>query len=81
MSFLEKLGINALYHINQTGRMGIFLFYSLVSVLKPPYKIFPVIKQIYHIGSLSVFVILFTGIFTGMVLGLQGYTTLSKFGA
>lgn len=81
LSFFEKLGNNALYHINEIGRMGIFLFYSILSILKPPYKIFPVIKQIYNIGSLSVFVILFTGLFTGMVLGLQGYTTLSKFGA
>ncbi len=27
------------------------------------------------------FVIIFTGAFTGMVLGLQGYNTLTKFGA
>jgi len=33
------------------------------------------------IGTLSIFVIIFTGAFTGMVLGLQGYHTLSKFGA
>jgi phospholipid/cholesterol/gamma-HCH transport system permease protein len=77
----EKLGDNALYYINQAGRMGIFLFFCLVSVFKPPYKVSAVLKQIYIIGSLSVFVILFTGAFTGMVLGLQLYHTLSKFGA
>ncbi len=81
MRFFEKLGADALYHVNQVGRMGIFLFYSIISMVMPPYKVFPVVKQLYHIGSRSVFVILFTGLFTGMVLGLQGYNTLSKFGA
>ncbi|MBI4848864.1 MAG: ABC transporter permease [Nitrospirae bacterium] len=79
--FLEKLGGNALYYINQTGRMGVFLFYSVISILRPPYKIFPAVRQIYVIGTLSIFVIIFTGAFTGMVLGLQGYHTLRKFGA
>ncbi len=80
-NFLEKLGANALEQMNQIGRMGIFLFYSVISIFKPPYKLSPILKQIYVIGSKSVFVIIFTGIFTGMVLGLQGYHTLSKVGA
>ena len=78
---LEKLGNYFLYHVNQFGRMGRFFFQSIISILKPPYKIYPIIKEIYVIGSLSVFVIFFTGAFTGMVLGLQGYHTLTKFGA
>jgi phospholipid/cholesterol/gamma-HCH transport system permease protein len=61
--------------------MGIFLFFSILSIFRPPYKISPIIKQTYNIGTLSIFVILFTGAFTGMVLGLQGYNTLRKFGA
>ena len=81
LNYFEKIGDNALYQVNQTGRMGIFLFYSLLSIIKPPYKIFAIVKQIYVIGNQSIFVILFTGAFTGMVLGLQGYHTLSKFGA
>jgi phospholipid/cholesterol/gamma-HCH transport system permease protein len=81
LGFFEKLGEHSIYYLNQAGRMGIFLFFSLVNILRPPYKIAPVIKQTYIIGTLSIFVILFTGIFTGMVLSLQGYTTLRKFGA
>jgi phospholipid/cholesterol/gamma-HCH transport system permease protein len=81
LGFLEKLGGLALYHVNQAGRMGLFLLSSLVCVLSPPYPISPAIKQTHMIGALSVFVILFTGAFTGMVLGLQGYNTLRQFGA
>lgn len=53
----------------------------LLSVLKPPYQLYPVVRQLYFIGSRSGFVIVFTGLFTGMVLGLQGYYTLAKFGS
>jgi phospholipid/cholesterol/gamma-HCH transport system permease protein len=81
LKYFEKIGSVALHYVNEAGRMGIFLFHSLLSIVKPPYKIYPIIKQIYIIGTLSVFVIFFTGGFTGMVLGLQGYHTLSKFGA
>jgi len=81
LRFFEKIGEVSLYYVNQAGRMGIFLFYSFISTFKPPYKIAPIIKQTYIIGTLSIFVILFTGAFTGMVLGLQGHNTLRKFGA
>jgi len=80
-NLFERLGSNTLYQLNEIGRMGIFLYSSVISIFKPPYKLSPILKQIYVIGSKSVFVILFTGIFTGMVLGLQGYYTLSKVGA
>lgn len=81
LKLFEKIGDHTLYYVNDAGRMGIFLFQSLLSIFKPPYKIYSIIKQTYVIGTLSIFVILFTGAFTGMVLGLQGYHTLSKFGA
>ena len=38
-------------------------------------------QQIYFIGVKSVSVIMLIGLFTGMVLGLQGYYTLIKFGS
>ncbi len=82
IKFLNNLGSLGLYYIDQIGRMGIFLVLVCFNIVKPPYyKISYVIKQIFQIGSLSIFVIAFTGIFTGMVLGLQGYNTLSKFGS
>ena len=40
-----------------------------------------VIQQIYSVGVLSVLLILISGLFVGMVLGLQGYNTLVGFGA
>lgn len=47
----------------------------------PPYLPGRVIKQIYFIGVKTVLVIALTGLFTGMVLTLQGYYVLVTFGA
>ena len=38
-------------------------------------------KEIYFSGVLSLIIILVSGLFVGMVLGLQGYTTLQKYGS
>lgn len=39
------------------------------------------IKELFAVGVLSVLIILVSGLFVGMVLGLQGYVTLVDFGA
>ncbi len=77
----SKIGDQGLFFFEGIGRAGIFLLACLTSAIKPPYQLHPIIRQIYFIGSRSGFVILFTGLFTGMVLGLQGYYTLAKFGS
>lgn len=71
----------SLRFLEDWGRMGTFLFASVFNIFKPPYKLEPVVKQVHFIGARSVFVILFTGAFTGMVLGLQGDYTLRQFGS
>ncbi|MCX7628387.1 MAG: lipid asymmetry maintenance ABC transporter permease subunit MlaE [Methylophilaceae bacterium] len=40
-----------------------------------------VIKEIYFTGVLSLIIILVSALFVGMVLGLQGYNTLQKYGS
>jgi phospholipid/cholesterol/gamma-HCH transport system permease protein len=61
--------------------MGFFLIKALFYALTPPLKISRVLKEIRFIGFQSTLVILLTGAFSGMVLGLQGYYTLTKFGS
>ena len=61
--------------------MGRFLLRSLLGVFKRPFRFNELLRQIRLIGANSFVVIFFTGAFTGMVLGLQGHYTLSKFGA
>jgi len=61
--------------------MGRFLMLALLGVFKHPFRFNELVRQVRLIGADSFVVIFFTAGFTGMVLGLQGYYTLSKFGA
>ena len=38
-------------------------------------------REVYFTGVLSLIIIVVSGLFVGMVLGLQGYETLQKYGA
>ena len=78
---IQNFGAFALDRVACLGRLGLFLLYVLRGIVRRPGKFWFVVKQIEFIGTRSVFVIGFTAGFTGMVLGLQGYYTLSKFGS
>ena len=61
--------------------MGIFLAKAFFYASTPPLKFSRVLKQIRFIGFQSILVIFLTGAFSGMVLGLQGFYTLNRFGS
>jgi len=79
--FIQGLGHWTLGLLQELGRTGRFLVYALYSILRRPGRPIHVLKQIRFIGAKSLFVIVLTAGFTGMVLGLQGYYTLTKFGS
>jgi len=81
IDLLEGLGAWLVARLAATGRMGLFLAGTTVAVFLPPYRPHRVVEQVHFIGVRSLFVILFTGLFTGMVLALQGAYTLRKFGS
>lgn len=75
------IGKKTVFIIQEMGRIAIFFFWGLIHIFSFPIQVKKIIQQIYFIGTKSVFVICLTGSFTGMVLGLQGYYTLVKFGS
>ncbi|WP_310600561.1 MlaE family lipid ABC transporter permease subunit [Desulfobulbus sp.] len=75
------LGDRILYILTDLGRMGIFLCFSLLGLCRHPFRFKELLKQIGFIGAGSITVIFFTALSAGMVLGLQGYYSLHKFGA
>ena len=75
------IGRTTLNRLQVFGRSGIFLFASLFQAFIPPFRVSRLVKEIEFIGSKSFLIVFITGIFTGMVLGLQGYYSLSQFGA
>jgi phospholipid/cholesterol/gamma-HCH transport system permease protein len=60
--------------------MGIFLWAALLQIFVPPYQLSQLSRRIYFIGARSVLLIIFTGAFTGMVVALQGFVALRRFG-
>lgn len=76
-----SMGSAAISFFQTLGRTTIFFAESLVRIFTYPFPFAKIIDQIYFIGAKSIFVICLTALFSGMVLGLQGYYTLVKFGS
>ncbi|HEV8584962.1 MAG TPA: MlaE family lipid ABC transporter permease subunit [Methylomirabilota bacterium] len=78
---LDALGGWAIGIVTSLGRFGSFLAAAVAAMLTPPLKFWAFIDRINFIGFRSLLIILLTGAFTGMVLGLQIFLTLSRFGS
>lgn len=81
VNFIEFIGAYALGQVYSAGRLGLFFVYAIRGLFVPPGKLWPTIRQIQFIGTKSFVVIGFTAAFTGMVLALQGYHALARFGS
>lgn len=81
VNLLSRIGVRALAIFATFGRAGIMLFRALVG--KPEFrKQWPLLlKQLYNVGVQSLLIIMVSGLFIGMVLGLQGYLVLTTFSA
>lgn len=78
---LEYLGRLMQDFVHAAGQMSIMLFQSLMWLFVPPFKFRNIFKQMEFIGVRSMFVVVITGAFTGMVMALQSYNALKRFGA
>jgi phospholipid/cholesterol/gamma-HCH transport system permease protein len=78
---LQQLGRSGLGFFERLGRGHILFYYILAGI--PSVLVRPrlILQQVYSVGVLSLLIILVSGFFVGMVLGLQGYNTLVDFGA
>jgi phospholipid/cholesterol/gamma-HCH transport system permease protein len=59
----------------------LFLARSLSHVVRPPFRAALVLEQMHFIGNRSLSIVALTSAFTGLVLALQGYNALERFGA
>ena len=70
--------VNGIWRLGYaSGFFLMILMRSGVSFRRPPLTI----KEIYTAGVLSLIIIVVSGLFVGMVLALQGYETLQKYGS
>jgi phospholipid/cholesterol/gamma-HCH transport system permease protein len=67
--------------IRRLGAIAIFLSRLLVQCVPALARPRLLIAQIYNAGGRSLVIIMLSGLFVGMVLGLQGYDLLQRFGS
>jgi len=78
---LRRVGAGA---INVVARLGFAARFFAVVLIHSPAALRRTrltLREIYFAGVLSLVIIMVSGLFVGMVLGLQGYDTLNKYGA
>ncbi|BFM48009.1 lipid asymmetry maintenance ABC transporter permease subunit MlaE [Marinomonas sp. THO17] len=82
MNLVMHLGAWFLNWLEAVGRAGLFLAQSVLRVpVRFSESIRLLVKQLYSVGVLSLVIVVVSGAFIGMVLALQGYSILSKFGS
>ncbi len=81
MSWVEDLGFTVVRFVDQLGKMTAFSLQILLSLVTPPIRIRRFVDETFKLGVLSLVIICVSGLAVGMVLSLQGYNTLARFGA
>jgi phospholipid/cholesterol/gamma-HCH transport system permease protein len=67
--------------LRRIGSMSLFFGQVLMRVIPAFGKPGLIVKQIYNAGARSLVIIMLSGLFVGMVLGLLGFDTLQRFGS
>ena len=81
ISFITQFGASTIQFIRAFGRAAFMLWGALIG--KPQFRKHTplLIKQLHVVGVQSLLIIMLSGLFIGMVLGLQGYVVLVDFAA
>lgn len=67
--------------IRRMGAVFLFLFQILAQCVPALGRPGLIVAQIYNAGARSLIIIMLSGLFVGMVLGLQGFSLLQRFGS
>jgi phospholipid/cholesterol/gamma-HCH transport system permease protein len=78
---LQALGRRTLEKLERLGHAVFFLAGMFVSWPKRAKHWYEVIQQMYELGVMSLGIIIMSALFIGMVVALQGFDTLQRFGA
>jgi phospholipid/cholesterol/gamma-HCH transport system permease protein len=78
---IQDLGWAVLRLLDHLGKMAVFGGQIVRAAVSPPWRVRLFINEVYKLGFLSLVIICVCGLAVGMVLSLQGYNTLVRFGA
>lgn len=78
---VERLGEVTIHAVEDLGRMAMLLIETAVWAVRPPYRLRVVLQALESVGVGSLFIVLFTGLFTGLVMAYQSIYAFGLFGA
>ena len=81
MNLLRELWTSLLESLVGLGFVVRFLLRLLAATPRALLRVDLISQQIYNSGALSLVIIMLSGLFVGMVLGLQGFELLQRFGS
>jgi phospholipid/cholesterol/gamma-HCH transport system permease protein len=77
----QRLGHATLKTLQKLGRASLFFLHIMAGLPGILWRFRLLVAQMYSVGVLTVLLVSISGLFVGMVLGLQGFNVLSDFGA
>ncbi|MBN1571789.1 MAG: ABC transporter permease [Deltaproteobacteria bacterium] len=81
LRFLSTVGGWVNEKLAEIGKVTILLLDAARWAFVPPFRFKNILRQMEFVGVKSINIVLFTGVFTGMVLALQGYLSFKLFNA
>lgn len=75
------MSAHPLASIREVGRYALFVGRLLAETPRALLRPGLVVQQVYNAGALSLVIVMLSGLFVGMVLGLQGFDLLERFGS
>jgi phospholipid/cholesterol/gamma-HCH transport system permease protein len=80
MVVLHVIGEKTIGLVGNLGAIAVFFYLAVVKIFQQR-QLREIVNQVFYIGARSSLIVLLVGLFTGMVLGLQLFYTLLKFGS
>ena len=78
---VSAFGARAIGFVGELGALAAFAVEAVGALVRPPLRVRRILDELHDVGTLSLAVIGVSGLAVGMVLGLQGYNTLVRYGA
>ncbi|HTE40710.1 MAG TPA: lipid asymmetry maintenance ABC transporter permease subunit MlaE [Steroidobacteraceae bacterium] len=81
MTLIRELFGNVVTFIANTGALALFFARLMAQIPAALLRPSLIVRQVHNAGGLSLVIIMTCGLVVGMVLGLQGYELLARFGS
>jgi phospholipid/cholesterol/gamma-HCH transport system permease protein len=81
LSVLERLGRSLIGSVNELGDFSLFIFRSFAALFEVRHLVSKFARSVFEMGVRCVPIMVTVGGFTGLIIGLQAYRTLARFGS